>query len=47
MEFIHEYMPLIMFTAVFALLLLGYPVAFTIGGGCPLLRTLGIWPLFF
>ncbi|WP_022669376.1 TRAP transporter large permease [Desulfospira joergensenii] len=32
MEFIHEFMPLIMFTAVFALLLLGFPVAFTIGG---------------
>jgi len=32
MELIHEYMPLIMFGAVFALLLLGYPVAFTIGG---------------
>ncbi len=31
-ELIHEFMPLIMFTAVFALLLLGYPVAFTIGG---------------
>ncbi|THB76145.1 MAG: TRAP transporter large permease subunit [Desulfobacteraceae bacterium] len=29
---IHEYMPLIMFTAVFGLLLLGFPVAFTIGG---------------
>ena len=27
-----EFMPLIMFTAVFALLLLGFPVAFTIGG---------------
>jgi tripartite ATP-independent transporter DctM subunit len=32
MELIHEYMPLIMFAAVFGLLLLGYPVAFTIGG---------------
>ena len=32
MEIIHEYMALIMFAAVFALLLLGYPVAFTIGG---------------
>ncbi len=32
MEFIQEYMALIMFTAVFALLLAGYPVAFTIGG---------------
>jgi len=32
MEWIQEFMPLIMFTAVFALLLLGYPVAFTIGG---------------
>ena len=32
MDLLHEFMPLIMFTAVFALLLLGYPVAFTIGG---------------
>jgi tripartite ATP-independent transporter DctM subunit len=32
MTLLHEFMPLIMFTAVFALLLLGYPVAFTIGG---------------
>ena len=32
MEWIHEYMSLIMFASVFALLLLGYPVAFTIGG---------------
>ena len=32
MEFINEYMALIMFTAVFSLLLLGFPVAFTIGG---------------
>lgn len=32
MAFINEFMPLIMFTAVFALLLLGFPVAFTIGG---------------
>jgi len=32
MEFIQEYMPLIMFAVVFALLLAGYPVAFTIGG---------------
>jgi tripartite ATP-independent transporter DctM subunit len=32
MEFIQEYLSLIMFAAVFALLLAGYPVAFTIGG---------------
>lgn len=32
MAFINEFMPLIMFTAVFALLLFGFPVAFTIGG---------------
>jgi len=32
MTLLHEFMPLIMFTTVFALLLLGYPVAFTIGG---------------
>ena len=32
MELLHTYMPLIMFTFVFALLLFGYPVAFTIGG---------------
>lgn len=32
MEWITEYMPLIMFTVVFGLLLFGFPVAFTIGG---------------
>ncbi|MDM8542372.1 TRAP transporter large permease subunit [Desulfococcaceae bacterium HSG9] len=32
MEFFQEYMALFMFAAVFALLLAGYPVAFTIGG---------------
>ncbi len=32
MEFIQEYLSLIMFAAVFAFLLAGYPVAFTIGG---------------
>lgn len=32
MEFITEFLPLIMFAVVFALLLLGFPVAFTIGG---------------
>ena len=32
MEIITEYLPLIMFASVFALLLLGSPVAFTNGG---------------
>ncbi len=32
MEFINEYMSLIMFAVVFGLLLFGFPVAFTIGG---------------
>ncbi len=47
MEFIHEYMPLIMFTAVFALLLLGYPVAFTIGGVSLFFGLWGFGPSFF
>ncbi len=32
MEWVNEYMSLIMFTVVFGLLLFGFPVAFTIGG---------------
>ncbi|MCG8685046.1 MAG: TRAP transporter large permease subunit [Desulfobacterales bacterium] len=47
MEFINEYMPLIMFTAVFALLLLGYPVAFTIGGVSLFFGLWGFGPSFF
>ena len=47
MEFIHEYMALIMFAAVFALLLLGYPVAFTIGGVSLFFGLWGFGPSFF
>ena len=47
MEFINEYMALIMFGAVFALLLLGYPVAFTIGGVSLFFGLWGFGPSFF
>ncbi len=47
MEFIHEFMPLIMFTAVFALLLFGFPVAFTIGGVSLFFGLWGFGPGFF
>jgi tripartite ATP-independent transporter DctM subunit len=46
-EFINEFMPLIMFAAVFALLLLGYPVAFTIGGVSLAFGLYGFGPGFF
>ena len=47
MEFINEYMALIMFSAVFALLLLGFPVAFTIGGISMAFGLYGFGPSFF
>ncbi len=47
MEFINEYMALIMFSAVFALLLLGFPVAFTIGGISMAFGLYGFGPGFF
>lgn len=47
MELIHEYMPLIMFSFVFALLLLGYPVAFTIGGVAMFFGFFNFGPEFF
>ena len=47
MEFIHEFMPLIMFSFVFALLLFGYPVAFTIGGVSLIFGLIGFGPGFF
>ncbi len=47
MELLHTYMPLIMFTAVFALLLLGYPVAFTIGGIAMFFGYFNFGPEFF
>ncbi len=47
MEFIHEYMALIMFASVFALLLLGYPVAFSIGGVSLIFGLIGFGPQFF
>ncbi len=46
-DFIQEFMPLIMFTAVFGLLLLGYPVAFTIGGVSLFFGLIGFGPDFF
>ena len=47
MELIHTYMPLIMFSFVFALLLLGYPVAFTIGGVAMFFGYFNFGPEFF
>lgn len=47
MEFINEFMPLIMFAVVFALLLLGFPVAFTIGGVSLFFGLYGIGPGVF
>ena len=47
MEFIQEFMPLIMFAFVFAFLLLGYPVAFTIGGISLIFGLIGFGPGFF
>jgi len=47
MEFITEFLPLIMFAAVFALLLLGFPVAFTIGGVALVFGLYGFGPGFF
>lgn len=46
-DFIHEFMPLIMFGAVFALLLVGFPVAFTIGGISLFFGLWGFGPGFF
>lgn len=45
-EFLNEYMALVMFSAVFALLLLGYPVAFTIGGVSLFFGLWGFGPSF-
>ena len=47
MEFITEFLPLIMFAFVFALLLLGFPVAFTIGGVALAFGLYGFGPAFF
>jgi tripartite ATP-independent transporter DctM subunit len=47
MEFITEFLPLIMFAVVFALLLLGFPVAFTIGGVALVFGLYGFGPGFF
>ena len=47
MTLVHEFMPLIMFTAVFGLLLLGYPVAFTIGGVAMFFGYFNFGPAFF
>jgi len=47
MEFITEFLPLIMFAVVFALLLVGFPVAFTIGGVALFFGLYGFGPGFF
>ncbi len=47
MEFITEFLPLIMFAVVFALLLLGFPVALTIGGVALAFGLYGFGPGFF
>lgn len=47
MEFITEFLPLIMFAVVFAMLLLGFPVAFTIGGVAMAFGLYGFGPKFF
>ena len=47
MEFFNEFLPLIMFAVVFALLLLGFPVAFTIGGVAMMFGLYGFGPGFF
>lgn len=47
MEFISEFLPLIMFAVVFALLLLGFPVAFTIGGVAMMFGLYGFGLKFF
>ncbi len=47
MEFMTEFLPLIMFAVVFALLLLGFPVAFTIGGVALVFGLYGFGPGFF
>ena len=47
MELLQEFLPLIMFVFVFALLLLGYPVAFTIGGVSLFFGLIGFGPGFF
>ena len=47
MDIITEFLPLIMFAVVFALLLLGFPVAFTIGGVAMAFGLYGFGPGFF
>ena len=47
MDIFIQYLPLIMFATVFALLLSGYPVAFTIGGVSFLFGVIGFRPEFF
>ncbi len=47
MEFITEFLPLIMFAVVFAMLLAGFPVAFTIGGVALFFGLYGFGPGFF
>ncbi len=47
MELIQNNLPIIMFASVFFLLLLGYPVAFTIGGTALFFGLIGFGPGFF
>jgi len=47
MEFIHQNLAMIMFASVFILLLLGYPVAFSLGGVSLIFGLIGFGPQFF
>lgn len=47
MDFFHSNLPMIMFASVFVLLLVGYPVAFTIGGTALFFGLIGFGPGFF
>lgn len=47
MEFFQNNLPIVMFTTVFIFLLLGYPVAFTIGGTALFFGLIGFGPAFF
>ena len=46
-DFFYSHLAMIMFTTVFILLLLGYPVAFTIGGTAMFFGLIGFGPSFF
>ena len=46
-DFFYNHLAFIMFSSVFILLLLGYPVAFTIGGTSLFFGLIGFGPAFF